>query len=134
MKFFIIVIGWIFFGIVCSKIASIKNRNARYWFILGLFFGLVGLIIIYFLNPLKKKNIYSPNVINQISVSKSLPNDNNYWYYLDNNKNQIGPVSVKKIFDNYFEGKISDTTYVWNDTMKDWSLLKDLPIFSETVL
>ncbi len=120
----LLIVLWVCFGILSSKIARKKNRNIFYWFFLGLFFGLLGLIIIYFLKPLKDMN---QNVINQ-NQPLSLT-DNNYWYYLDIDKNQIGPVSIKLLFDNYLEGKISDNTFVWNDTMQNWMKLKEVPIF-----
>ena len=89
MQSLLIMLSWIFFGILCSKIAKKKNRNISSWFFLGIFFGLFAVIIIYFLKPLQStnQNIIIPNQTdNYLSILK---NDTNYWYYLDINKKQI---------------------------------------------
>ena len=39
-----IVVIWILSGILCSFIASQKNRNALGWFLAGIFFGIFAII------------------------------------------------------------------------------------------
>jgi len=114
---------WVCFGIACSKIARKKNRSTSIWFFLGLFFGLIALVIVYFLKPLKIITKKTPSAL--IPVFK----DNNYWYYLDDERKQIGPMSLKGLFDNYLMGKISESTFVWNDTMENWEKLKEVSAF-----
>lgn len=128
---FMTLIG-IFWGFLCSKIAKAKNRNQYYWFILGFFLCLIALVSIIFLKPIKSST--SKNIIKQNPDQLSLINtDNNYWYYLDINKNQVGPMSLKKLFESYLEGIISDNTFVWNDTMTKWMKLKEVTIFSNII-
>jgi len=124
----LLILCWACLGLACSKIARRKNRNSSIWFFLGLSFGIIALIIVYFLKPIKiiaKKN---QNPLSQTSLSPVFK-DNNYWYYLDNERKQIGPMSLKRLFDNYLMGKISDTTFVWNDTMETWKKLKEVSAF-----
>lgn len=132
MQSLLIAICWFFFGLFCSKIAKNKNRNTYVWFILGILFGLLSLIIIYFLKPLRSTSI---NTIlpTQGQILDIPENDNNYWYYLDHEKKQIGPLSINKIFNNYLEKVISEDTYVWNDTMSTWIKFKEVPIFKKSV-
>ncbi|NGX33738.1 MAG: hypothetical protein K1060chlam1_00079 [Candidatus Anoxychlamydiales bacterium] len=150
------VICWLFCAITSSKLAYKKNRDTQTWFILGLFFGIIALAIIYFLKPLKIiRNIQkksNQSLANHFSILKplkiirniqkksnqSLANhfsilktDNNYWYYLDNEKNQIGPMSLKKLYDIYLKEKISNYTYVWNDSMDTWKKLIDISSLSK---
>ncbi|NGX52381.1 MAG: hypothetical protein KR126chlam5_00678 [Candidatus Anoxychlamydiales bacterium] len=127
------VICWLFCAINSSKLAYKKKRDAQLWFMLGLFFGIVALVIIYFLKPLKsfKKNtqrISTKHLTNHFAVLKT---DNNYWYYLDNTKKQIGPMSLEKLYDFYLKQKISNYTYVWNDTMDNWKRLKEISSLSK---
>lgn len=126
------VICWLFCAITSSKLAYKKNRDTQTWFILGLFFGIIALAIIYFLKPLKIiRNIQkksNQSLANHFSILKT---DNNYWYYLDNEKNQIGPMSLKKLYDIYLKEKISNYTYVWNDSMDTWKKLIDISSLSK---
>ncbi|NGX33486.1 MAG: hypothetical protein K1060chlam4_01555 [Candidatus Anoxychlamydiales bacterium] len=131
------VICWLFCAINSSKLAYKRKRDTQLWFILGLLFGIVALAIIYFLKPLKsfKKNtqriskrISTKPLINHFAVLKT---DNNYWYYLDNTKKQIGPMSLEKLYDFYLKQKISNYTYVWNDTMDNWKKLKEISSLSK---
>lgn len=132
MQSFFIVLTWILFGIICSKIASKKNRNQISWFFLGLFLGLIALLIICFLKPIRvNEPILNENQPFAINYPPILKSDNNYWYYLDTNKKQIGPMSIKKIIDTFFEGIITHDTFVWNDTMCDWIKLKETELFSK---
>jgi hypothetical protein len=117
MKTFFMLFIWLFFGIICSKIAQKKYRSKSNWFYLGLLFGALALIIILFLKPLK----IIENKISPIEI-----NDNNFWYYLDHKENQIGPVSLHKIFDSYQNGLVNENTFVWNDTMEDWKKIKEI--------
>ena len=127
------VICWLFCAISSSKLAYKKNRDAQLWFMLGLFFGIVALAIIYFLKPSKslKKNtqrISAKPLINHFAVLKT---DNNYWYYLDITQKQVGPMSLEKLYDFYLKQKISNYTYVWNDTMDNWKKLKEISSLSK---
>jgi len=116
-----------------SKLAYKKNRDSQLWFMLGLLFGIIALIIIYFLKPLKslKKNTQKISIKPLIEHLAVLNTDNNYWYYLDNTRKQVGPMSLKKLYDFYLKQKISNHTYVWNDTMNNWKKLKEISSLSK---
>lgn len=128
MRTILIVSIWVVFGAICFKMARKKIRNTTHWFFLGFFFGLLAVIVLYFLKPLGS---ITQDILIQRDPFPFLKNDKNYWYYLDIQKKQIGPMSIKKIFDNYLEAKISENTFVWNDTMGDWIRLKETSIFSK---
>ena len=84
------------------------------------------LIVIYFLKPLKPININKEPKKN-LSI---IDDDTNYWYYLDG-QNQTGPISLKKMFEEYQQGKVNSLTFVWNDTMKNWMRIKDIAMISD---
>ncbi|MBN2479699.1 MAG: DUF4339 domain-containing protein [Parachlamydiales bacterium] len=128
----LLMISWICFGLFCSNIAKSKNRSRLTWFFLGVFFGLVALLIIIFLKPL-------PLLEDEIIIQQARPNepifdttkDFNFWYYLDNDKTQVGPISFDALYRKYLSKIISESTYVWNDTMKNWQKIKEISIFSK---
>jgi len=114
-----------FFALASSSIAKKKHRNTRTWFLLGFLFGIIPFITIFFLKSLK------PTFIQRQKKDLSILNiDNNYWYYLDG-KNQKGPMSLKKVFEEHQKGFVKLSTYVWNDTMKNWTRIKDISKISD---
>jgi hypothetical protein len=124
---------WLTFGYLCSYIAKNKNKKRLFWFYMGILFGLIALIIILFLKKDKKmiKNI--KEVKAQKNIFKINPlNDKNFWYYLDDDNKQIGPLSLKAIEDNILNKKINPFTYVWNDTLDEWKRLNQLDILNTT--
>ena len=56
-----------------------------------------------------------------ILLTKSFKSAMN-WYYVENGK-AVGPFDDAKFFEIFKSGKISTQTLVWNDTLKDWTLL-----------
>ncbi|NGX28645.1 MAG: Cell division protein DivIB [Candidatus Anoxychlamydiales bacterium] len=126
----LLALCWICFGAGCSKIAVRKNRSPSNWFMLGMAFGLIALAIIYFLKPLKsnqKKITVNPYLdVKNINDASIFQKDNNYWYYLDKAHKQVGPMSLRALFDNYIQGEISKASFVWNDTMKNWTKLYEV--------
>lgn len=48
-----------------------------------------------------------------------------FWYYLDSDHTQQGPMSFDGLTRAFREGKIFPTTYVWNETLENWQHLKD---------
>lgn len=112
-----------FFGILCSKFAAKKNRNIRNWLLLGFFFGFFALIVIYFLPSKASKSILiKPS--QKISITPAAMNK--FWYYLDNKNARFGPMSSTALSKEFFEGKLSASTYLWTEPMKDWKKLKDI--------
>ncbi len=51
------------------------------------------------------------------------------WYYLDAANKAIGPITEEKLKSIFDEGKISPTTYLWNEEMEDWKPLQELSPF-----
>jgi len=50
------------------------------------------------------------------------------WYYVDNAQSTIGPVSESVLGDAFKDGKINDTSYVWNGTtVNEWKSIRDVP-------
>ena len=43
-----------------------------------------------------------------------------FWYYLDADSKQEGPMSYDGLLRNYSEGLISQETHVWNENFDAW--------------
>ncbi|MFA6118548.1 MAG: DUF4339 domain-containing protein [Parachlamydiales bacterium] len=122
MNSIIILLFWLFFGITCSRIAQKKNRNRTTWFYLGVLLGIIGVIIIFFMRPIR--------IIKKAKEAKPVITDTNFWYFLNEDKKQVGPISLNKLIDDYKNAKIFDETLVWNETMDNWENLKNISSIS----
>ncbi len=136
---FLIILAWVFFGFVCSKIAKYKGRNPTTWFYLGFFLGLLGVIIIALLPSRHFQNLsygqapvigpmadpnQDPLPIGPDPIYEEIRKKN--WYYLDQHQTQFGPMSFEAFKIAYIEGRLHLGNYVWNEDMADWKKLQDL--------
>lgn len=140
---FLLFLSWILLGALCSRIARQRNRHSGGWFVIGFILGVFGIILLFIL-PKKKPKVLSyaepisaappkgeDNLATQSSFSLNPPiNDpemSKYWYYLDEDKQQKGPISFDALHRRYQSNDIADTTYVWSEDMDDWKRINELP-------
>jgi hypothetical protein len=137
----------VLFGITCSYLAKDKGRSPLNWFIIGLLFGIIGLVVLLLMPRIKKPEEDAPQVeeapqkvqpIEEVeseeepSTINSPPTQSelyrmNPWYYLDGKHVQIGPVDFQDILEAWRYGEISLSSYVWTDTMSNWQKIEQLP-------
>jgi hypothetical protein len=111
-----------------------RGRRPIPWFFLGFFFGLLALLTVFFLpkkEPLQqlllKGNINHPlPLITPVIETETHPMTKELWYFLDENRSQIGPLSFHGLKNKYIEGKVLPSSYVWNAQMDDWKRLEAL--------
>ena len=48
------------------------------------------------------------------------------WYFLDKENKTIGPISFQLFYQKWQEGRILASTHVWNETLSEWKLFKDV--------
>lgn len=113
-----IVLFWIFFGFLTSYLGKKKGRHAGLWFVIGLFLGIIGVLIAFLLPKpkVKEKPIVKVEVI-EPKVAE--------WYYLNAQNEQSGPHSDLKPF--WRNKTIDENTLVWTEGMHSWKALKQLP-------
>ena len=109
-------------GAVAALFARKRGRSPYKWFFLGFFFGLLGLFAAVFFLPSASKRTVSPI---QKPEPRILGPTHKFWYYLDANHQQVGPVSYNALSDFFKKGTVSSATYVWNEEMDDWKYLKE---------
>lgn len=112
----------VIFGMISCYMAHSRNKNPFLWFFIGFIFGIFGFFAL-FLAPKKKvlKNIPPPQPIPVLQG----PVDK-FWFYLDPDRQQIGPVSYNAITKAFEMGQISKTTYVWHQDLTEWKQLGEL--------
>jgi len=119
-------------GAISAFLAKKRGKNPVLWFFLGMLFGVFGIFFLFFQRPPSNSHPYQNNSRNTdpntLDITPKLASlaKKDFWYYLDDKKNQVGPLSQEKLVENYKKGEIKDNTYVWNDTLEDWKRIEDL--------
>ena len=127
MNTFLVIIIWAIMGLTASHYAKKQNKNPYTWFFIGACFGVLGLLALYLLPKIQNKNHSSskkPPLKRIVSDTNifflNKTRENKLWYYLDNKKQQQGPVSFSLLKNLWHDGSINKATYVWNEDMKNW--------------
>lgn len=126
MQNFLTLLFWILCGTACAYYAKKREKNPYLWFFIGIFAGIFGLLILFFM-PQKK----------QVVIVKEAPPaaptaPSKFWYYLDAQNTTLGPISELKLQAEFKEGRISSSTYVWNEDMENWKRLEETSPFQLT--
>lgn len=125
MNEFLIVLFAVFWGWICSYFAGQRGRNPYGWFFLGFLFGPFPLVAL-FLLPTLQEQALPPSEIPEVHVSHHSPFNQFDWYYLDENRQPIGPITFVELQELGEQNQINDQSYVWNDTMENWKRVGDV--------
>lgn len=130
--------------------ASRKGRNPLLWFIIGILLGIFAPLILLFFPAVK--NSVTGNGMPTMTVSppdhthQQLPQppptpaelkrqeeEEKLWYYLDQNHQQVGPVSIVALRELWHRGQLELNNYVWTDGMEQWEKVDNLPQLKEVL-
>jgi hypothetical protein len=114
-------------GLLGAYLAHKRGRNPYIWFCIGSFFGILGAFAIFFA-PSRKKALSKPAPpipVREPEPTIQGPSDK-FWYYLNPEHQQVGPMSLDGLTNAWRQRKISLTTYVWNEELPDWKPLQEL--------
>jgi len=137
MKDLLIILFWMALGGVSAYYAKERGRNPYVWFFVGLIFGILGLILLFILpkrgiQDFAKKKEPVEESIDILPVQKETPAyQKKFWYYLDENNNQCGPMSFEKLKTFFQEGKITSSTYTWYEELEQWKPLKEIVVMDD---
>lgn len=110
--------------------ANKEGRNPYLWFFLGIIFGVSSLVILLFFHykTKRKKSLIIQEAISSLNRQIQL-RDSKFWYYLNKEDKQVGPMSSTKLHSLFKDGTIIESTYIWNEEFDDWKFLKDTEIY-----
>ena len=115
---------WIVFGAVSAYMARMRGKNPYLWFFLGMFFGVFGLLFLFFSSKPKAaaepKEKTGPTTID-ITPKFDPSFKEKFWYYLDPQNQQNGPMSFDALVRAWNEGKVNPQTFVWNEGLETWT-------------
>lgn len=117
----------LFYGGLCAALAKRRGRHPVLWFGIGLI-GFIGFAILAFLPHHKAAPTPQPEPKLPAIDKKTEYN----WYYITQDKETVGPLSAVRFEELKGRGVITESTYVWNESMSDWKKLGELAKESNT--
>ena len=103
------------------------------WFIIGAMFGIIGILFSYFLPSPKDKEVSSTTEAPKKDAAPH-PHTQKLWYYLTDDNEQVGPMSFDGLQKRFDETKITESNYVWEDTMEDWKTIEEIPSLKQLLI
>lgn len=105
-------------GAISAYLAYRQKRNPYFWFAAGLFLGALGILAFFFIPKQVQEPKEVPGPILNGPVDK-------LWYYLDEERQQKGPMSFDALSRALKEGKVKLENYVWHEELPEWKPLKE---------
>jgi len=120
MQYFYSLLLGLLNAFLCAHFAKKRGRNPLYWFIGGGLFGLFALGTL-FLLPIRKIGV-------PVQAAAAVPllqtvapaHVDKLWYYLDQEKQQYGPMSLVALSKAWNDGKLHVHSLVWNEELENW--------------
>ena len=129
MQTFLMILSSLLIAWGCSHLAKKRGRNPINWFIAGLFFGILAPIVLFLLPPPKKQAALPQQdpLVPQSPLTILQPDHiGKLWYFIDEEKQQLGPMSFDALGKAWQDGKVREKTYVWNEAMENWGRFQDV--------
>lgn len=109
-------------GTLAAYLAKRRGFNPYFWFGIGLFFGAIGICVMFLLpKKTEERDVVPTPPIPPIPLKKST-----LWYYLDQNHTQYGPISEDLLQELFQKNTISEETYLWCENMDNWERYKEI--------
>ena len=127
---FSLIFGLIF-GALSAYLAAKRGRRATLWFFIGLFAGLFGLLLVLILPASKEgpsQDALSLWILRKGKkelLPRVSPYQNHQWYYVDEERKAIGPVSFLDLKDLYAKETLSDESLLWHEGAAEWQPLSN---------
>lgn len=136
------LIGLLIIAGLTAYYASRKGKNPLLWFVFGCLIGVIAPLILFFLTFLEKSSARNAVAaekeeelpLNPLPIANTEENRESVqekfdtlWYYLDEEHQQIGPVSLIAIRELWHTGRLNLTSYVWAQGMPEWQKIEAIP-------
>jgi hypothetical protein len=111
-------------GFLSAYLAFRRGRDPYVWFFIGVFFGFLGILALFFApsKQRRKKNLpVEMPTFEEIIIGPS----DKFWYYLDAAHKQKGPMSFSALNKAWKQGTITTQTFVWQEEFSDWKPLQE---------
>jgi hypothetical protein len=135
MRMLISLVLLIFFGALTAYLAKQRGRDPVAWYMLGMFLGILGPLILFLLPALTDKDAVEENEDQKLArlnyPIKASEYSTKEWFYFDLSHQQKGPIGFNALKTFWQEGKLSGNSFVWSDGMLKWQRIRELPGLEE---
>lgn len=122
---YLLLLAWIAMGAVTAHFARQRGRDPIVWFVVGLLFGVLGLVGLFVIPEQgEKPEAAEPQSPPELVLPFGYKRKD--WFYLTSEGEQIGPLPFELLQQNWSEGNILEQTYIWCDGMKSWLTLGEI--------
>ncbi|MCI5052538.1 MAG: DUF4339 domain-containing protein [Simkaniaceae bacterium] len=117
--YYLVLIAWCLLGSISSRIAKKRGLHPMTWFFVGFFFGIFGIAAaLLWKAPEQESTPETPDPL-LLSLRRK------HWYYLDHDKNQLGPVSFDNLKRAFRDERVTGSSYVWHEELEDWQRIEE---------
>ncbi|HEV8052233.1 MAG TPA: DUF4339 domain-containing protein [Parachlamydiaceae bacterium] len=152
MEMIITMILWMLMGVATAYLANNRGRDPYIWFALGIFLGLLAMLALILLPPVKSDEEQAIDEKNkeiidrrekQVEEEEKIENapdllpqsvETKEWFYMDKSHQQQGPASFFLINELWESGDINVETLVWTEGMSDWNKIVDVSDLHEVLV
>ena len=132
-------------GTAAAFLAKKQGKSPQVWFAIAavLAWAFPALLLIFLLinlnlikkapsrgkNPQAKRSsdgIVTLDIDPTEDLSSNKEHTSRIWYFLDDEKNTVGPMSFTVLHQKWKDGKILKETLLWNESLKGWKSFKEL--------
>lgn len=130
------IIGW-----ASSYYAEKRGRSPFLWFMVGMIFGIFGLLLLFLLPKASEEKSTPQNTQSKLAeidlpvpeISQLPEYAKKEWFFVDKTHQQQGPVGFHILKSKWTEKTIDAFTYVWTEGMENWKMISELPQFQDSI-
>lgn len=137
------IVLWMLMGVATAYWAYQRGRDPYIWFAIGIFFGVLGMLVLILLPPIKNEEETAVGLENDARIQRKEQHIQDHlevaqdlqpqsvevkeWFYLDKRRDQKGPFSFY-VINELWEGKdLTPASLVWAEGMPEWKKIQDIP-------
>lgn len=127
---------------VCGTLAQRQGRNPLLWSFAALLFGMIPIFILIFFH-IRKKRAPKTSALQGVAVQELMvmpplllsPSfEGHFWYYLDSQEQQRGPMDFNEIEKAWEKRELSPQTFIWNEKMTEWKKIEEIEPLLEQLI
>lgn len=131
MQLFLSIAFYFLIGGATAYIAKQRGRDPIIWFIIGLFLGIFGILLLFILPPVVEEGQQTnePPAVNS-STFQAPAITHDYlvkdWYYYDGERTRQGPIRFEELRELWKASQINEESFVWSDGMSGWQKIEQV--------